>query len=739
MTADRLQQARALHVRGDFAGAIAVYEALLVEEPARPDLWHLKGMAEHQSGRLDEARASAGRAIAAGGEQPSFLLLEASVLHDRGELEEAEKRFVRLAALRPRWAAAHLELGQVRMDRGRFAEALESFRAAVSADPNHVRAWNNLAVALLNMERIDEAKRTFHHTLTLDPHYALAHFNLARIHALGTDLGPALEHAQVAVKSDPRNVEAHLLVGDLKRRQRDLGAALAAYTAAIQAAPGNAKARNAQVEVLAELGRYPEARREAATVAAHFTTSLKAALAANLLLPQIYDGVEHVETVRREYAEGLERLHESAGRFRFARPDEALSQARWTNFYLAYQGRDDRALQKRYGDFLRRILEPSVPELFEPMARREGGERIRVGFLSHFFFNCTVGRYFASWITQLDRSRFETFVYYTNEWVADDTRRIAAACDHFRHLPGRPMLTRARQVRGDALDILVYPEMGMHPDTFAFGALRLAPVQCAGWGHPDTTGLPGIDWFISCEAMEPGDAPKHYNERLALLPGLGTRYAVPAGEMPATRSDYGLPEDRTLYFVPQSLFKIHPDNDELIAEVLARDPRGMAVMFAGNHEPITHALAGRLQASLQRRGLDIGDRVRFIMPPLPHGAYLQLNRLCDVMLDTVHWSGGNTSLDALSRSLPVVTWPGTFMRGRQSQAMLRILGADALVTAGAEQYVETAVRLGTNVEERRAVSRRIGANLGELFERDEPVRELERFLERAAREGASPR
>jgi hypothetical protein len=30
----------------------------------------------------------------------------------------------------------------------------------------------------------------------------------------------------------------------------------------------------------------------------------------------------------------------------------------------------------------------------------------------------------------------------------------------------------------------------------------------------------------------------------------------------------------TAYFIPQSLFKIHPDNDALIADVLARDPSG---------------------------------------------------------------------------------------------------------------------------------------------------------------------
>jgi CRISPR-associated protein Csy1 len=411
---------------------------------------------------------------------------------------------------------------------------------------------------------------------------------------------------------------------------------------------------------------------------------------------------------------------------------------RWTNFYLAYQGRNDRDLQRRYGELHRRVLERAVPQLFAPRAIRAPRERVRVGFLSHFFFNCTAGRYFASWITHLDRTRFETVVYYTNEWVADDTRTIAAAADRFRHLPGRPLADIARQVVADELDVLVYPELGMHPETFTLAGLRLAPVQCCGWGHPNTTGLPEIDWFISCAEMEPADAQAHYSERLALLPGLGTRYSRPRGETTGTRADFGIPEDRTAYLVPQSIFKIHPDNDALIAQVLARDPRGVAVMFASHHDRLTQDFAARLGRSLTARGVDIHERVIFLAPFVPHARYLRLNALCDAMIDTLHWSGGNTSLDALASGLPVATCPGALMRGRQSQAMLRTLGVPELIAATPDELVEIALRLGTDRAWRDELSSRITANAPALFERDEPVRALESFLERAAKPGSDP-
>ncbi len=733
MSSMPLEAARELHRRGELDGAIAAYQALLRDDASAAEVWHLKSVAEHQLGRLQQARESAAHAIGAGGERAEYLLVEGMILHDLRELGQAEERLARAIAANPSSAGAHLELGRVQLDLGKPEQALKAFQEAVNLQPKNVRAWNNLGIALRSLERLDEAVRAFNYALTLDPAYALANFNLAGIFNLRADRKRALDHALRAVQSDPRHVDAWLLVGDVHRTNRETAKALAAYASAVQADPSSTRSRLALADLVNEAGGYENARAEYSRVWREFPGNVKAALGATLVLPQVYDGTEHVRAVRRQYADGLERLHQAAGKFRFPDPDRDLAAAAWTNFFLAYQGEDDRALQERYGAFLRRILQPAVPELFETRAKRAGGERIRVGFLSHFFFNCTAGRYFASWITRLDPRRFETFVYYTNEWVADDTRTIAAAASHFRHLPGRPLTTLARTVIADDLDVLVYPELGMHAETFTLAAFRLAPVQVAGWGHPDTTGQPEIDAFLSSQPMEPPDAGRFYSEKLALLPGLGTHYTTPATGVRESRADFGLPEDRTLYLVPQSLFKIHPDNDELIARVLERDPNGAAVIFGSHHEAWTEAFATRLAACFERHGLDIHARTCFLAPFMPHARYLRLNQLCDVMIDTMHWSGGNTSLDALAMGLPVVTQPGRLMRGRQSQAMLNLLGVPELVVPDLETHVETVVRLGRDADERHALAERIRANGPRLFERDEPIRALESFLEGAVR------
>jgi CRISPR-associated protein Csy1 len=208
---------------------------------------------------------------------------------------------------------------------------------------------------------------------------------------------------------------------------------------------------------------------------------------------------------------------------------------------------------------------------------------------------------------------------------------------------------------------------------------------------------------------------------------------MPSVEGTADRAEFGLPRDRTLYLVPQSLFKMHPDNDALIARVLASDPRGIAVMFEANHAESTRRFRARLDAALAAEAV-AADRVLMLKPDLKHAAYMRLNAVCDVMLDTLHWSGGNTSIDAIAAALPVVTLPGGLMRGRQSAAMLRAMGLDELIADDIDGYVASALRLGADAAVRGSIAGRMRDARAHLFGRDEPIRALEDFLERAARE-----
>ena len=59
------------------------------------------------------------------------------------------------------------------------------------------------------------------------------------------------------------------------------------------------------------------------------------------------------------------------------------------------------------------------------------------------------------------------------------------------------------------LDVLHFPDIGMEPFSYFLGFARHARLQCAFWGHPDTTGLPHMDLFLSSAALDTADAGRH--------------------------------------------------------------------------------------------------------------------------------------------------------------------------------------------------------------------------------------
>jgi CRISPR-associated protein Csy1 len=250
--------------------------------------------------------------------------------------------------------------------------------------------------------------------------------------------------------------------------------------------------------------------------------------------------------------------------------------------------------------------------------------------------------------------------------------------------------------------------------------MRLAPVQAAGWGHPVTTGSDAIDCYFTCDAMEPPDASAHYVERLVRLPGLGVSYSMPAAQPPISRAQLGLPEDRRLYVCAQSLFKVHPDMDDVLAHVLERDPLAVLVFFQSGARRITEQLAGRIQRALARRGVPPRGQLKFL-PRMAGGDFRRVLAAADVVLDTFRWSGGNTSIDAFAAGVPVVTLPGRFMRGRQTAGMLELMQVKELIAADPEAYVRHAVEVATDRELNAGLRRAIAERRGVLFDRPEPV------------------
>jgi predicted O-linked N-acetylglucosamine transferase (SPINDLY family) len=358
---------------------------------------------------------------------------------------------------------------------------------------------------------------------------------------------------------------------------------------------------------------------------------------------------------------------------------------------------------------------------------------LRVGFISYFFNFHTIGKLHEGFIRHLDRERFHVTVFRFGPAQDEFGRLIDRSADKVVVLP-KHLDSARRLIAQQALDLLYYTDVGMESITYFLAFSRLAHVQCTGWGHPMTTGIPNLDWFISSVLIEPPGAERHYTEKLALLSVLPTCYERPKTTTPdKPRSAFGLADNEHVYLCPQSLFKIHPDFDKTLARILADDPAGRLVLVEGLY-PV---LEQNLRARFARLIPDQQMRVH-VVPRQAGDDFMHLMAVSDVLLDPPHFSGGNTSLEAFSLGKAVVTLPGPFMRARVTYGMYRQMGLNDCVAKDEADYVRLAVSLANNPRQRGEIERTILEHSPKLFGNLESVRELERFFERAVEVTTKP-
>ncbi|MBL8515974.1 MAG: tetratricopeptide repeat protein [Betaproteobacteria bacterium] len=723
----QLLQVQSLLVAKQPAQALAALNDLEKSEPGAALVWFYKANALRALGRGQESRQSVEQALLLEPFQPAFHTLKAELQLDAGQKSAAEASLNAALAAQPNFLPALSLLGVTRLEQGSNTEAYQLLARAAEQKPSAPNQ-NNLGVCLINLNRSAEAEKAFVRALAADSTHFMARYNLVRcLIARGRD-AEAAQHLQQLLQQQPDHQECLFMVGNICHRNGDFATAAEYLRRAAEKQPVNPPIVNAFAEYCWEQGDTTTAVSLYRVSAETDPANIRAALGRYLSLPMVYDSAAHMAQARDQYLQGLTALGTALPTLAQRPTPQLLREVQWTNFLLAYQGQDDLTPQKEYASIARSLVRRALPGHTESKPRRKTGPP-RIGFISDHFYACTAGRYFESWVTGLTAGKYDVHVYNGGNVHDALTKRIQAAAQTMRDIYAMDLERLADLIAEDDLDVLVYPEMGMHPQLFPLGALRLARVQVSGWGHPITTGFPDIDYFLSSEEMEPVNGADHYAEKLHLLPGLGTCYASPTSEgRVADRAEYNLPPAGALYLVPQSLYKIHPDNDSVLVELLKQDPGGTLVMFAPErHRVATNKFINRLQHAMRLAGLTPEGRVR-MLPSVAHDQYLAINRMCTVMLDTLHWSGGNTTLDALAVGLPVVTTEGQFMRGRQSAAMLRMIGLPDLIIESPAALAAAAVNLAHDSKRLSDIRARIAQGRGRLFGQTAPLAALDAFL-----------
>jgi tetratricopeptide (TPR) repeat protein len=674
---------------------------------------------------------------------PAQLFARATQAHQQGRLDIAAALYQQLLAVQADHAEAHHLLGVILGQQGDYAAAAHHIQRALTLAPYNPIYHNNLGEVWRRAQRLPEAAEAYRRAIQLQPGFAQAHYHLGNVLKLLGELDEAIAHYQQALQQRPDQVEVHYNLGNAYLEQGRYKSAMACYEKAIQLNPNHPEAHNNLGVTRREWDQFDEALACFQRALALQPTFREARLNLGLLL----EAQGRTEEARRCYqplltpdpAQDLFRLHvdtlapvifpsnEAIDDYRhrlavtladYATRDlqvdlTRLHQSGGEPPSLLYQGRDDRPLKMAYAQLFR--------DRFPQYPRSLGRDRPHLGFVvTHghegVFLKCLRGI-----LNHLPGQRFRlTVVCSRPNGEAILRPLITNPAVAYLSLPARFDQALAL-VQEACFDLLYYWEVGTDTLNYFLPFCRLAPVQCTSWGWPVTSGIPQLDYFISCAGLETAESEAHYSETLFRLQRLSTYYyRPPLPTVLKPREHFGLRTADHVYLCAQNLRKVHPDCDPLFADILRRDPRGVVVLIADKQPAITRLLKQRLQG----HDAEVAERIH-ILPRMSESDYLNLTALADVVLDTLHYGGGaNTLYDAFAAGTPVVTWPGRFHRSRYAYAAYQQMGVLDGIASSAPAYVDLALRLANEPDYRAAMSARIRDACPTLFEDQQAVTEL---------------
>jgi len=712
-----------------YGEALASYEQAIALAPGYAEAFNSRGSVLGEVGRLDAAIASFEQAIAL---KPSYV----DALYNRGialqslrRFEEALASFDRCAAFAPSSADVFNSRGNVLGELGRLDAAIASFEHAIALKGDYADAFFGRGIALQQLERFEEALASFDRAAAARPDNAAAFTNRGNVLQELRRFEEALASYDKAISLRPQYAEAYynraLALTQLGRFEE----ALASYDKAIAIKPDYPAALNNRGHLLKDEGRQAEAIASFERALALKPDYADAKLALCMAqLPILYDNEAEIAAQRTAYRESLERLRDDVERRSMPR-EWAKAVGSTQPFLLAYQGYSDRDIARLYGPLMCQIMADRYPAAAPAPAPRPN-ERVRLGIVSGFFWQHSVWKIpLRGWLSQIDRRRFQVFGYHTAVKQDPATREAASLCDRF--VQGPLSMERWRDaILRDALHVIIHPDIGMNAVSAQLAAQRLAAVQCTSWGHPDTSGFPTIDYYLSSELMEPPEGQDHYTERLVLLPNLSIYYEPPDLQ-PASlaRADLGLRTSATVFWCGQSLFKYLPQFDVVFARIAQEAPDcQFAFIRYGQGTYLDEKFMRRLDRAFATVGLNAADHC-VLLPRLDPHRFVAAIGLCDIVLDSIGWSGCNSTLEGLHHDLPIVTMTGSLMRGRHTMAILKRMGVEETITETTEDYVSAAVRLARDPAWRWKVKTKISQNKHRLYRDAACVSALEKFLE----------
>ncbi len=693
---------------GQLDKAIHHYETSIRLNPQLSVAYSNLALALQQANRLDEAKSVCEQAL---GINPD--LYEAHnnlgvVYTAQGQPAKAESAFRKSLGIQPGQPETWFNLAAAQLELKRFGDALESTKSGLKLHSPHLKGLFLQAQALQHLYRIPEALAAYEQTLQVNPQFTPALNNMGNLYKRLGRPRQAIDAYRKAVAANPQYALGYLNLGALYQEHLQLPDARAMFQKALLLQPGLPQAYQTVGDGYLYEGQVSEAIRQydkALDLSSSDSLRLKIAAA----VPSFYQSTEEI-AYWRDYA--LDNLRELQGqKLSFTNP---IAEIGSSLLYTVYNTLQDAVLQQSVAGVLANT--PGLSSSF----RFKRNRKPKIGFVSQFFTSShPIARLYKPTIEALSQGAMEVHVF-----------TIAAAASPFTEariqhhpIPAEDLDWAQRRIADENLDMLIYTDNILEPMAYCLSFSRLARIQCI-WqsGFCATAGIPDLDYVLSSKLFQPkGQEP--YATSIVPLQGIPLVYPEPSLSQAYDRAHFGIRPHGALYLYPGSLLKCHPEDDDLLLQILRADATGQMVFINNGSE----AWATLFQQRLTEKEADLRNRITFIHRP-GWDEMLSLAQLADVVLSPPGEGLDEWAFISFSAGKPIATLQPKEGLACYGYALNQQAGLADCVAATKDAYLQTILKLSGDRRFYTKVASKMAKKRPQVFENLKAVRELEALL-----------
>uniref|UniRef100_A0A914X6Z0 protein O-GlcNAc transferase n=1 Tax=Plectus sambesii TaxID=2011161 RepID=A0A914X6Z0_9BILA len=713
--------------------AIDTYRRAIELQPNFPDAYCNLANALKEKGLVAEAEIAYNTALQLSPTHADSQNNLANIKREQGKIEEATRLYLRALEIYPEFAAAHSNLASILQQQGKLQEAIMHYKEAIRIAPTFADAYSNMGNTLKEMGDVNGALQCYTRAIQINPAFADAHSNLASIHKDSGNIPDAIQSYSTALKLKPDFPDAfcnlaHCLQiicdwSDYDNRMKKLVAIveeqlnkkrlpsvhphhsmLYPLTHEVRKAIAS---RHAQlcIEKVSVLHRGPYKHPERQLKP---TERLRIGYVSS-------DFGNHPTSHLMQSIPGMH------NRDRVEVFCYALSVNDGTNFRLKLMNESEHFVDLSQvpdnGKAADKICEDGIHILINMNGYTKGARNeifalrpapVQVMWLG---YPGTSGAPFMDYIItdkvtsplSLAHAYSEKIAYMPHTFFIGDHAQM------LKHLTERVILKEKNSDYSDKDTITVVNAANLEP--LLSKAESIKPlIRELEVSHGPTRELKKTEVVMPVLEMPTTEAVKQMigsgqiavsMDGVPVQNGLTTLNqthikAATGEEVPQTilvtsRQQYGLPEDAVVYCNFNQLYKIDPPTLTMWVEILKRVPNSVLWLLRFPYHGEVNVVKFCTDRQIEPRRIIFSNVAA-------KEEHVRRGQLADVCLDTPLCNGHTTGMDILWTGTPMVTMPLETLASRVASSQLTALGCPELYAQSAEDYVNIAVRLGTDQE-----------------------------------------